>query len=159
MPAEPRERAPPAAAVTVRSSCAADCDSVRANLAAVMAGLDRLGIPPDLRDRAELVLAEVMNNIVEHAYAGQPGQIDLAITLVADGLCCRVSDGGRPMPQGAPPAARLPALRADDLPEGGFGWFLIRQLSENLRYRRRDGANELSFRVPLSPAATQSCAE
>ena len=34
-----------------------------------------------------------------------------------------------------------------DLPEGGFGWFLIRSLTENLTYRRIDARNHLSFQL------------
>ena len=55
------------------------------------------------------------------------------------------------MPGGRPPAGRLPD-GADcalvDLPEGGFGWHLIRTLTRDLAYVRSGGCNRLSFLLP-----------
>lgn len=98
------------------------------------------------RTTAQIVLAEVLNNIVEHAYAGQGGRIDLTLSTGADGLRCVVTDCGEPMPSGRLPKGRSP--RPGDLPQGGFGWFLIRSLARDLRYSREGGRNELSFRLP-----------
>jgi len=39
-----------------------------------------------------------------------------------------------------------------DLPEGGFGWGLIRALSSGLSYRRMSERNRLAFRIPLPGA-------
>ena len=42
----------------------------------------------------------------------------------------------------------MPPLGAvEDLPEGGFGWHVIRTLSKDLHYRRENGRNQLSFRL------------
>ena len=41
-----------------------------------------------------------------------------------------------------------------DLPEGGFGWGLIRTLSSGLSYRRMSERNRLAFRIPLPNAQT-----
>ena len=35
----------------------------------------------------------------------------------------------------------------EELPEGGFGWDLIRQLTTGLAYARVEGRNELTFRM------------
>ena len=43
----------------------------------------------------------------------------------------------------------LEALGEQDLPEGGFGWFLIRELTHDLTYRRDGSRNHLSFRMVL----------
>lgn len=98
------------------------------------------------RTTAQIVLAEVLNNIVEHAYAGQGGRIDLLLAPEVGGLRCVVTDCGVPMPSGRLPKGRSP--RPGDLPQGGFGWFLIRSLARDLRYSREGGRNELSFRLP-----------
>ena len=37
----------------------------------------------------------------------------------------------------------------EDLPEGGFGWFLIRTLTNDLSYLRLQEQNILSFVVPV----------
>lgn len=100
----------------------------------------------------EIVLAEVLNNIVEHAYAGSgDGWIELRFGLVPDGINFDIFDSGVPMPDGKPPVPELSALDVDieDLPEGGFGWFMIHDLTKGLRYERADGRNHLSFRLVL----------
>lgn len=100
----------------------------------------------------ELVLAEVMNNIVEHSYgrAGR-GCITLSILREVRGLSCLVCDEGTPLPPVCLEPPRLPNIDCvlADLPEGGFGWYLIRDLTLDLAYRREEGHNLLAFRLPL----------
>ncbi len=100
-----------------------------------------------LAGRAELVLAELLNNVLEHALRGSTaGRVEVECAPVAEGLALRVSDNGRPMPRGQVPAARMPVLPLErgTLPEGGFGWPLIHALAEDLRYSRGNGTNCLS---------------
>ena len=120
---------------------------------AVRQGLNRaMGVPPlsllsrEDRSTAEIVLAEVFNNIVEHAYAGLDGSIRVWLSLDDRGLTCRIEDEGRPMPGGQAPAGCLPD--PEDLPEGGFGWHLIRSLSTGLSYQRVGSVNRLCFSLP-----------
>ena len=95
------------------------------------------------RGKAEIVLAEALNNIVEHAYADATGEIELTIRLNRHGLNCRIVDHGAPMPNGTLPSGTL--MPTDALPEGGFGWHLIRALADNLNYARVADQNELTF--------------
>lgn len=101
----------------------------------------------------ELVLGEVLNNVVEHAY-GPNGSGDIALSCSGDGgaaLRFAVIDSGAPLPGLRLPAgnpANLDCAR-DDLPEGGFGWFLVRTLTRNLRYRRNGAQNELEFDIKV----------
>ncbi|MBK5925925.1 ATP-binding protein [Rhodobaculum claviforme] len=132
----------------------ADAAGVRAALAQVRAALDGLGLTPECHGDIELVVAEVLNNIVIHAYGHQPGPIDVALTLAEGVLDCEVRDKGRPMPGlAAPPGdpARLD-LGRDAVPEGGFGWFLIRRHARCVRYARKEGMNRLSLSLPLCRA-------
>lgn len=102
----------------------------------------------DLAINAKIVLAEVLNNIVEHAYARFSGEIQLALSPMPSGLACRLSDRGAAMPDFELPTGAFQSLgQIADLPEGGFGWFLIRSLVQDLRYERVDGENILSFRL------------
>lgn len=118
-------------------------------------GLHRLTTIPPLRDlsadgrgTAEIVLAEALNNIVEHAYAQSTGMIDVTVDYEHPYLNCEVVDCGLPMPDGNLPLGELAPLDPqNDLPEGGFGWFLIRSLTRALVYRRADGRNTLMFRM------------
>lgn len=98
--------------------------SVRAVLSDVTAFLTEARIGSDQRDSVELVLAETFNNIVEHAYAGAGGAIDLKIDVQGETLVIDVVDHGHPMPNHTlpemPEAIDLSALSREDLPEGGW---------------------------------------
>lgn len=124
----------------------ATAEGVRAALRQALASPPLHRQSPAFRGTAELVLAEAMNNIVEHAYAGQPGRIELRMQPRPGGLAVSVTDWGRPMPGGALPPGNPPVLSAEaDLPEGGFGWHLIRRLASGLDYRRAADRNVLRF--------------
>lgn len=115
--------------------------------------LIQLGLPIEQLFTLELVLAEVLNNVVEHAYEDSgEGRIELSVSVHDGCIDCRVTDFGAPMPGGALPPARRHSPRAlalQDLPEGSFGWALIRDLTTGLEYWRDKGANRLSFRISL----------
>ncbi|MFU8777288.1 MAG: ATP-binding protein [Roseovarius sp.] len=102
----------------------------------------------------EIVLAEALNNIVEHAYPPEaPGAIRLALRLGPARLVCVLSDHGTALPRGALPDGTLPnhEVARDALPEGGFGWFLIRDLTDRLDYRRDAGWSHLTLEFRLAP--------
>lgn len=126
--------------------------SVRAALMQVREALQSAAVPGSDLGRLELVLAEAMNNIVEHAYLDSPdGRIVVRLTRDPDALSCEIIDTGAAMPGDALPQGHHPMLPSiDDLPEGGFGWFMIRELAETLRYNRRSGRNCLYFRLALT---------
>jgi len=127
-----------------------DSRSVRQALKAAMTAFREMPIGPSLSGVVEIVLAEVLNNVVEHAYADHGrGVVEVEVDHGAEGLHFLVRDDGVPMPGGDVPSGEPHdlAVAADDLPEGGFGWFLIRELTEDLRYRRIANRNELTFRI------------
>lgn len=127
---------------------AADPMAVRQALITLFQHLMAGRISADACDTAQIVLAEALNNIVEHAYAQTPGEIEVTIDVSSLGLTCRIMDAGLPLPGGALPKGHLPLMRPEeDLPEGGFGWHLIRTLSQDLNYRREGERNFLSFRI------------
>lgn len=130
---------------------------------ALCALFDRLMVGPiedDTRDTAQIVLAEALNNIVEHAYAQCPGEIEVTLEITAKGLKCSIVDHGCPMPHSALPegqagiADRVAEPDMGDLPEGGFGWHLIRTLSQDLSYRRIGAENLLSFTIESKQSRT-----
>lgn len=126
--------------------------AVRGGLADIIASLRTLNLASEEYGTVELVLAEVMNNIVEHAYADTPdGIIKVAIQPKAQGLHCIFNDDGLPMPDGMAPLGNLSTINSDidDLPEGGFGWFLIRDLARDLKYARKGDTNILTFRIAV----------
>lgn len=127
-------------------------EAVRSTLAQARLDLAQQGSSAEALGPCELVLAEALNNIVEHAYGEQPGgTIQVQLCLDAESLHVQIEDSGFEMPDGALPNGELSSLdvETDDLPEGGFGWFLIRSMTDHLRYRRKDGVNYLNFSVPM----------
>lgn len=140
----------PAFRITVQSSELA----VRHILKKLLEGLRPLGLDTDEASTVELVMAEALNNIVEHAYPeGDPvGPISITCEHACDGLHLTVVDQGRGMPDGKTPLGVAVDLDVDlpNLPEGGFGWFLIRDLAKDVQYQRIEPENRLSLRLAVA---------
>ena len=119
--------------------------AVRDGLSGLFALRETSSLGDDLRGLTEIVLAEVLNNVVEHAYAGTSGPIAVVLDHRKGALHVTVRDEGVALPDGRLPDGSLPDLDGDGLPEGGFGWHLIRSLVTDLRYCRDGGANHLAF--------------
>ncbi|WP_238365644.1 ATP-binding protein [Mesobacterium pallidum] len=121
--------------------------ATRDALKSVVGNLHSRGLGGELVGSVELVLAEILNNISEHAYADRPtGPVDLRMSVSGGLLRVEIVDQGIPLPDTGLPGmgdADVPAETAE-LPEGGFGWFLIHQLTESLQYRRDTGRNRLT---------------
>lgn len=136
-------------AVSVHS----DSLAVREALRRLLVGLAPLNLDPEELSSFELVLAEILNNIVEHAYpeGADAGTIDIVCSQATNGLHIVIRDRGRPMK-----GDRLPEIAPRDLdvahqelPEGGFGWLMIGALTRDMTYRRVGDENHLSFRIAI----------
>jgi serine/threonine-protein kinase RsbW len=137
---------------TLRLIIPANERSVRHGLQAIKSGMSNLRLSQDDWSTVELVLAEILNNIVEHAYSdSESGLIETYLDYSKDILHCKVIDTGRSMPNGQLPEGAPKDVTCDiqDLPEGGFGWFLIHRLTCDLNYARHADQNTLSFRLPF----------
>lgn len=151
MPAEPHTGTalPVDPATTARIVINSDMMAVRDGLHHLFTCDLLAGLTEESRGTAEIVLAEALNNVVEHAYARYPGKIEVVMRRRDPELLFDIRDDGLPMPGAEPPLGHLrEVLEIDDLPEGGFGWFLIRSLAHGLAYRRLNDRNLLSFCVP-----------
>ena len=130
--------------------------SVRDALGQVANWLKERNVCEETCGMIELVLAEVLNNISEHAYRGDhAGPVELSLKCCSSDVCLCLRDQGCAMPGGALPAGIAPNVDAPikDLPEGGFGWFLINSLAHDLNYCREAGRNCLSFKMALGRVA------
>jgi len=148
--ADPPFFAVPDAAPGLAFDFPATVAAVRDGLAQVLSSPGLAELAEEDRGTAELLLAEALNNVVEHAYARWPGDIRLTLARQGTGLAVCICDQGLPMPGATPPKGELPSIGAlADLPEGGFGWFLIRSLAQELTYHRHADRNELRFYIPV----------
>ena len=127
--------------------------AVRDALAQVRKELQRFDLDHEEEGTVQLVLAEVLNNIVEHAYppTNPAGPISIKAQKKADGLYVKIRDQGHAMPDGRLPIGAAQTIDVDvpDLPEGGFGWFLIRDLARDITYCRIAHENLLSLRIAV----------
>ena len=147
---------PPATAaggVLSRTAFRATFENVRLAIEKAMDTIQPLALSEETASSVEIVLAEALNNVVEHAYPpDQPGDVKLILRHGRAGLLIEIRDKGKPMPNGRTPVGEHPAdaATATDLPEGGYGWFLIKQLARDMVYDRENGENFLIFRMPLA---------
>jgi serine/threonine-protein kinase RsbW len=124
--------------------------NTRDALSRICAGLKRANLDQADIENAEIVLAEVLNNVTEHAYRGSEGVVEVALVLRHAEVLCTIRDQGNAMP-GDPPRGRpvQPETALESLPEGGFGWHIIRCLTRDLTCERREEWNVLRFALPL----------
>lgn len=133
----------------------------RSGISSVVQELRSLGIPGARVDEVQIALTEAVNNVVEHAYADAvPGDVRIRGELYPERLWISIQDGGAPfesgtLPEGKPADVNVPTK---DLPEGGFGWFLIRELASQVQYERSGGSNNLSlcFEIQVTGPAAQA---
>ncbi|MBT8153475.1 ATP-binding protein [Epibacterium ulvae] len=129
----------------------------RTGINSVVDQLRDRGIPETRIGEVQIALAEAVNNVVEHAYAGNaPGDVNIRCQLEEEKLSILIRDAGAPIPNEQLPAGEAQSLEGpmEDLPEGGFGWFLIRELTSDIQYERSEGENnlQLSFEIQMRSA-------
>jgi len=105
------------------------------------------GLTPDRALDLELCLNEVAANIIHHGYdRSGPRPFSIWLTPTEGGVQARVEDFGRPFDPTRAPERDAPASLTD-LTVGGYGIQIVRNLAQNLRYRRDGNRNVLTFGV------------
>ncbi len=123
-------------------------DTISETLQNLRATFLESGVEADVVGRLEVALAETLNNIAEHG--GHPRDED-AIRLTArisDGeVLLQIRDSGNPVPEQHVSSPALPDNSGplQSLPEGGFGWFLIHKLADNVKYAHDGTENHLEL--------------
>ena len=92
-----------------------------------------------------LALEEAVTNVILYAYPeGADGLVDVEAIIRPDQLQFLVTDSGKPFDPTAAPEADI-TLDVEDRPIGGLGIFLIRNIMDNVYYKRVDGKNILTM--------------
>lgn len=95
--------------------------------AAAEVGFDQTQI-----NRIELAVDEACSNIIDHAYAGQPGEIEIEVSGERDrNLLIVITDQGKPFD---PDSVQeyVPTASIDDAKVGGLGLHLMRQTMDQV---------------------------
>jgi anti-sigma regulatory factor (Ser/Thr protein kinase) len=115
-----------------------------------------LGGDAAARDALVLAADEVCTNVLEHGYAGDGvGPITVVLRREGGDVLLTIADEGRPFD---PRRARAPApdLPWQLRPSGGFGWFLVRQVVDDVRYEGGDAGNVVTLVKRAGSAAPPS---
>ena len=93
--------------------------------------------------KVNLVLDELWVNVVH--YSGATGDVEVSLDTDADEVRLEIADDGRPFDPLS--EAVEPDLDAalEERPIGGLGIFLVREMMDELHYRREDGKNRLAM--------------
>lgn len=101
--------------------------------------------PPDLVFRVNLALEELGVNIMNHGYDEGLHEFDITLISEDDTLTIEIVDDGRPFDPLHD--AKQPDVGAaiEDRPIGGLGIYFVREMMDEMHYRREDGKNHLTL--------------
>ncbi len=111
---------------------------------------ERVSLPQRIRSEMHLVLDEELSNKVKYAWpVGGSHEIGLSMRLDEGCLEVEITDDGRAFD---PLAVQEPdlGLSVEERPIGGLGVYLVRKLTDEQRYERRDGQNRSVLRKRLA---------
>ncbi len=110
--------------------------------------LTKNGFPEQRALEIEMAAEEVLLNIILYAYSeGSAGEVELrGRALCEDEFMLEFEDGGVPFDPTSipPPDVNLPLSRRE---VGGLGFFLVRKMVNEVRYRREKNRNILTFLI------------
>ncbi|MCA9754051.1 MAG: ATP-binding protein [Gemmatimonadetes bacterium] len=116
-------------------------------------------LPESVRHRLAICLGEAFQNAVVHAWGHEDGWVEVRVALDDERVVIDVVDGGSGMTDAdrrrlataeLPDLARTP-LSA--LPEGGYGFGILRSVMDEIEYTSRRGRNRLRMTKRIADAA------
>lgn len=106
---------------------------------------DDMPLDDDLRFRLRLCIEEAVANIVDYAYEGGNGFVEVGTCINGNELLITLEDSGKPfnpLEKGDPDIT----LSAEERPIGGLGIFLCKQLMDDMTYAFENGRNILTMK-------------
>jgi len=118
-----------------------------------------LAAPARLAEDLELAVDELIMNIIEHGYRGQPGEIDIQIKRQGAEIIVVIRDQAPPFDPTRLPIPDL-SLPLEQRPIGGLGIFLARRQVDTMIYHRtRRGVNKLVLVKKIPPAHSEETSD
>ncbi|HSQ93534.1 MAG TPA: ATP-binding protein [Methanoregula sp.] len=108
------------------------------------------GFSPESILDTQLAVEEVITNVIMHGYKGPGGEIRISCRFARDDAEIRITDTAPPF---NPLTLPEPDLGGDlgDRKIGGLGVYLVRQVMDEVRYRREDTRNILTLIKKKNP--------
>ena len=125
-------------------SCETSVDELERIYGIVDALAEQEELPADIVFQTKLSLEEVLMNVINHGHDDDEiHQVDISLTSTSEAFTIEISDDGRPFdPVHDAPEPDTEAS-IEDRKIGGLGVYLIRELMDEVRYRREDDRNHL----------------
>lgn len=95
-------------------------------------------------DQINLACEEIAVNVINYAYPGAEGKLEISLGENDDGMIITVSDSGiayDPLKREDPDIA----LPVEERPIGGLGIFMVKRIMEEVRYARENDRNVLTM--------------
>lgn len=127
----------------------AKMDSLEPLRAHVLARVEKWQLAPAVCAKIELVLEEVLTNIIHYAYPDGEGNMEVRCAVERNSLFrLEILDWGSPFD---PLSSNDPDVTkgVEQRDVGGLGIFLLRNMVDELHYKRVDGKNILSICLSL----------
>jgi len=98
------------------------------------------GLDEETASQIELAVVEAANNSVEHSPDCEGAFVEVVIEQFSEKLSFHITDGGEPRS-----GMLAESLPEDPLSEGGYGLYLINEISDHAEWVDRNGRNCLHF--------------
>jgi serine/threonine-protein kinase RsbW len=105
---------------------------------------EEASVDPATRFDLKLAVEEACANVIEHAYRGIGGELQVCFEVVGGDVRITVTDHGQPFD---PREVAMPdlSLPLEERPIGGLGLFLMQQLMDEVRFIFSEDGNRLSM--------------
>ncbi|WP_051677145.1 ATP-binding protein [Maridesulfovibrio frigidus] len=110
-----------------------------------------LSLPDNIAQKIDLAVSEAVSNAIRHAEASKEDGIELSFKLKGQNLIIRVEDNG--------PGFDFDNVVEPDLenhPSGGYGVFLIKQVMDNVEYKRAGETNVLAMTKNIAVSESEN---
>ena len=110
---------------------------------------EEVGLDMSLTMSLNLAMEEAVVNVMDYAYPdGQKGNVDIEVTADQEWMTLVITDTGIAYDPTTKEDADT-TLSAEERPIGGLGIFLVRQLMDDINYKREGNKNVLTLRKKL----------